>query len=383
MIPRTVRQAKLSTESVYQTSTMQQEPPRYQVVVGHGSAVTVTSAQGSGATPCRETARQVFVTPLPMTSGSTASGTLPPAPCGTQSRASPNPVKVSKVLLKAFSRGSKKDPKIFTLRDVPTGVISTCKQLKQEIRTQLQRDIAQDHSFDVGYMQGSTPVSIRTPSDIADVWSEVNAGKKVVLWCDGLKLPSATPKPSTSRKRKASVCIESDNDTDSSDDELSLDENKPKKKKKTAQESREENVEKTVSTLKEKHGKSYTQMQYRIWAEMHAGGLHADLENPPNTSMFTRAGGTTPTRRSSKDGVAEALTHVANQISGILTPVPSGSRGTMGTSPAKLIENRSKCYKQLSELNGLRSAGVLTPQEYLAEKASVMETLAAIKKSVS
>ncbi len=48
---------------------------------------------------------------------------------------------------------------------------------------------------------------------------------------------------------------------------------------------------------------------------MYAGGMHADLEDPLNTSMFTKAGDTTPSRRRSDQGVAEAMTRVANQIS--------------------------------------------------------------------
>ncbi len=273
--------------------------------------------------------------------------------------------------MKAFCKGSKKDPKTFTLRDVPTAAISSCKQLKQEIRAQLHEDIVRD--FVVGYIQGSTPVSIRTSNDLMDIWDEVSKGEKVLLWCDGLKMVTTTPKPTPSRKRKAHV--ESDDDLDSSDDGASVDNTKSKKKKKSAQETREERVEETVCTLKDTHGKSYTQMQYRIWAEMYAGGMHASLEDPPNTSMFTRAGGTTPNRSRSDHGVAEALTRVANQISGALTPVQASNRNTLGASPAKLIENRSKCYKQLSELNNLRSAGVLTEDEYHSEKDAIMATL--------
>jgi len=90
--------------------------------------------------------------------------------------------------------------------------------------------------------------------------------------------------------------------------------------------------------------------------------------------MFARAGGGTPNRRSDQ-GVAAALTRVANQISGALSPVPTSSHSTTGTSPAKIIENRSKCYKQLSELNNLKAAGVLTEEEYQLEKEAVMTTL--------
>lgn len=45
------------------------------------------------------------------------------------------------------------------------------------------------------------------------------------------------------------------------------------------------------------------------------------------------------------------------------------------TSPAKLIENHSKVYKQLSELKVLKSNGVLNDEEYTTEKATTMDLL--------
>ncbi len=69
-------------------------------------------------------------------------------------------------------------------------------------------------------------------------------GKKVVLWCDGLKMVTTTPKPTPSQKRNAHV--ESDDDLASSDDGASVDYTKSKKKENSAQETREERVEETV-----------------------------------------------------------------------------------------------------------------------------------------
>ena len=34
--------------------------------------------------------------------------------------------------------------------------------------------------------------------------------------------------------------------------------------------------------------------RYRIWSEVYANGMHTDLDNPPNNSMFKRAGSNTP-----------------------------------------------------------------------------------------
>ena len=44
-------------------------------------------------------------------------------------------------------------------------------------------------------------------------------------------------------------------------------------------------------------------------------------------------------------------------------------------SPAKSIENHSKWHKQLSELNSLREARVLTEKEYQCKKEAVMTIL--------
>ena len=51
----------------------------------------------------------------------------------------------------------------------------------------------------------------------------------------------------------------------------------------------------------------------------------------------------------------------------------------MGTSPAKVIESRSKLYKQLGELQNLESSGVLTDEEYKSEKESIMNLLQQLK----
>ena len=51
--------------------------------------------------------------------------------------------------------------------------------------------------------------------------------------------------------------------------------------------------EQAVEILNEKHGSNYTPMQYRIWSELHANGMHADLDKALNNSMFKRAGANT------------------------------------------------------------------------------------------
>ena len=45
------------------------------------------------------------------------------------------------------------------------------------------------------------------------------------------------------------------------------------------------------TAIQSMHDKKYTQMQYRVWSEMHVGGVHADLNEAPSAPMFVRAGG--------------------------------------------------------------------------------------------
>ena len=80
--------------------------------------------------------------------------------------------------------------------------------------------------------------------------------------------------------------------------------------------------------------------------------------------------------------MAQALTQAATQVSSAIvaafTPrsVPSGSSTSQtGISPAKIIENRSKCYRQLTELQNLRSQGLLSDEDYSHEKDAIMAIL--------
>ena len=80
------------------------------------------------------------------------------------------------------------------------------------------------------------------------------------------------------------------------------------------------------------------------------------------------------------------ITEAANAITSSLSPrsttIPAASTRHSG-SPSKLIEDRSKLYKQLSELHSLRSANILTEEEYMIEKDTIMELLKKLKDNAS
>ena len=274
---------------------------------------------------------------------------------------------VERIFLKAVTRKDKGNPKMFTLRNLDCDKIVSCGALKKEIRNQLKEDVVSS-DFDVGFLHGSSVITIRNSVDLADIWADVKKAKKVTLWCDGLK---AKCKGSSSRTHR-------DDDDDDTDEENFP----PRKKKKVDQ--REEKVQNYINKLQEKHEGQYTPMQIRIWSEMVAGGLHSSFDDPPESSMFTKAGRSSSGAKkggASAVGIADALTKAAVAITSVISPKPPASSQPLhvGSSPAKQIESRSKCYKQLHDLNALKVSGIISNEEYEEEKTAIMDVLKNLK----
>lgn len=155
--------------------------------------------------------------------------------------------KLDKVLLKAAYKG-KKEFKTFTLRNVDTAAIASCKDLKKLIKDSLRDDI-NSKDFDVGYMQGSNVIRVRTKEDLSEMWAEVK--KQGTLWCDGL-LDTGNNAIKSGRKGRHV----SDED---SDDEPSRTVSRRKKKK-----DNEVKVQEIVDSLKSKYESQFTIMQLHI-----------------------------------------------------------------------------------------------------------------------
>ena len=99
----------------------------------------------------------------------------------------------------------------------------------------------------------------------------------------------------------------------------------------------------------------------------------------PQTSMFKRAGPETPAKQ--KDSSSQAATQAAlTQMSAALVACSSRQNQpgpSTGSSPAsKVIENRSKCYKQIAELQNLKVQGFLGDDEFEHE----MDALKSLNK---
>lgn len=157
----------------------------YTSVIGSNPQCTVNSGPRAQ--------QKVFVTPI---SQGSLSSNPPLVPQSITSSVRPANIlpdlstgyRVEKVMLKAVCKGVKKDPKTFTLRNINTDEVLSCGMLKHVIKSQLCGDIIScEDNFDVGVVQGSNVVSIRTKEDLMDVWNDIKKGNKVILWCDGLR----------------------------------------------------------------------------------------------------------------------------------------------------------------------------------------------------
>ena len=162
--------------------------------------------------------------------------------------------------VRVINPDKKKECEVYVLREITERVVSTPQSLIKELQRQFGPQLVPTtYHFPVGYMKGSTKVSIRTPADVADIWTHLNRGDQIVLWCEGVR-------------RKTSHSAElSDSE---SDEETSKKRKRSKKRKLSALDEKNNRVEDLVCTLREKHGDHYTTIQYRLWVEMVDIGTH-------------------------------------------------------------------------------------------------------------
>ena len=81
-------------------------------------------------------------------------------------------------------------------------------------------------------------------------------------------------------------------------------------------------------------------MQYQIWSEVYVNGMHTDLDNPPSSSLFKRAGSDTPsTKLKQSDSTSPEMVQCACQVSPVIIAAFTQKSITSGSSPARVIEN--------------------------------------------
>ena len=105
---------------------------------------------------------------------------------------------------------------------------------------------------------------------------------------------------------------------------------------------------------------------------MYLGGVHPSLDTPPTSTMFNRAGGGGSVKRKVGQEVVSAISDLTSALTPKLIPSSSGSSTS---SPAKMIDNHTKCYKQLADLKSLFENHVLSKEEYDAERSVILGVL--------
>lgn len=253
--------------------------------------------------------------------------------------------------LKVLSPTNKREFNMFKLREITDHDLSSPDRLKQAILKQVGADIVSAKlDFPVGFLDKSDKFWINNELDLKDA-REVLSNGKLTLWCIG--------KDKRGKKRSRERSCDSD---ENSEEVCSI------TKRKSVSEERSSRVSDLKAEMREKHGSSYSGVQYSLWAEMIVAGTHESTDDPPRVPMF---GSNRPRGRSNR--LEETLTDVAGKIATALSPVPNPQN--LLSSPIKSAELRGKYIQQLKEIVNLRDLGALTENEYEEHRSIIVNLM--------
>jgi hypothetical protein len=269
------------------------------------------------------------------------------------------------VSVKVLSPSNKKDFKMYTLRNVELSVMKRPDYIKNEILEQIGGHVVPESlEFDLGYYKGKEKKWINNQDDCCDAVDVLKSQNKLTLWCTGVI-------EKEKRKRDRSGSESDDNATN-----VTRNPKRSKQKHTSAIKAKEAERDSIVSELRERHGTTYSAVQYRLWAEMKMGRTWDSLEKQPPYPMF----GEKRHRGHSASGeLNDALTGLAKSIVGYLSPQPNTSHvissSSATLSPAKTAQLRSKYMEQLSDLVKLREIGALTNEEYDEQRQVIVDSM--------
>lgn len=158
--------------------------------------------------------------------------------------------------------------------------------------------------------------------------------------------------------------VESERGANKRQHEANNEENEPPSKK--------QKVTETIETLKEMYGITYTNFQYKLWAEMYTYGSHPHLDEPPSAAMFNR-----DTKRSHGHGQTDVIMSVMDKLCTALTPEANNTQPY--SSPVRKADLRSTYMKQLNELKMLHDTKILTDEEYMEQRDELVELMRQLK----
>ena len=152
------------------------------------------------------------------------------------------------------------------------------------------------------------------------------------IWCDGLKDKASNSGKSVTGNKHSSACSSGRDKVDTIVLNSQVNVSRETLKKKGII-----RYLVTWQNLKEKHGNKFTPMQYHVWCEMVHGALHDELDEPPASSMFKRAGKNDDSKKTEKKiTMSEAFTYTAMVMSSALSP-----RATNQTMSSQVVVSQS------------------------------------------
>ena len=272
---------------------------------------------------------------------STLSGACSQPPqCPTTAIRQPEPM-IPSISLKVINPDKRSEAKLYILRNVSWQHLSDPNKVRDFFVEQLCDQISSNAVFDFGYYRGNKRVWVRNNEDLKEVHKllKSNDSHSVTLWCDGKA-------DHRSAKRSGSDLTFSDSD---GENDAHLPKSKGKKKR-TRYEEKADRIEDVVDQLKEKHGKDYTLVQYRIWAETMESGQHSSYDLPPKGRFFKA-------QSKGKAGVA------------------STSADEKSLTPSKVAQLRSTYIQQIKELHGLLEVGAITNDHFIKQRDSLLQQM--------
>ena len=165
-----------------------------------------------------------------------------------------------------------------------------------------------------------------------------------------------------------------------------------RKRKLNESSSRKENgddVDSIYQALLDKHNDAYDKPQLKLWARMLHCGSHTDYDNPPRVPLIT---GTAPKRR--KSDFSETFRNIAAEaVAKAISPPPPATTTTgdntssetetnsIGISPGKTVELRSKNLQQLRYIQQLYEDNILSPEEFAEQKGMILQAIRKLNKN--
>ena len=251
-------------------------------------------------------------------------------------------------------------------------VFQSATELQKQLMKDFPEKLPTTLPFEVGYMEKNNAKRwIESAADLTAMYRVFQPGSSITIWCeskDDSDSADLTSKTATGKKKRK--------------DNPDKDVGEPSKKRSTL--SHEEDVDKFMEELRDKHSDSgkYSEPQLRLWARMMARGHHQSLDDPPNIPLITGAGGVKKPPK--KDELSEVIITAAKAASQYFSLPSDRSHSSdtetiphvaAGISPSSKAKISGMYLSHLKSLQELRASGVLTDEEFAEQKRYALKNI--------